>query len=109
MKKGGSQWFHISMLISNSQNFSDIINTLPVHLFPAILEGILFGGISSEGMVELETARHLDRIKKSLLYTTYNKILMEHYFPARAMTTAYIAVNGFHQFSSRLSKALITC
>jgi len=48
-------WFHLPMFILNSYGFSIIINTLHLHLFPVTLEGILFGGISSEEMVELET------------------------------------------------------
>lgn len=65
--------------------------------------------ISSKKMVELETVRYLHKTNKSLLYTTNNKILMEHYFPARATTTACIPVNVLPQFSLGLSKALISC
>lgn len=85
---------HLSMFILNSQNFSSVINTLSVCLFPAILEGTLFRGILSEKMVALETVRYLHRTYKSLLY---NKIPTEHYFPARATTIACIPVNVLHQ------------
>lgn len=61
--------------------------------------GILFWGTSSEKMLKLERARYLHRKNKSLIYTIYNKILMEHYFPARATIAAWIPVNVLHQFS----------
>ena len=97
------------MLILNSQNLSSITNALHTHLFLAILEGILFGGISSKERADLETVRYLHGKKKPLLYAIHNKILMEHYFPARDTTTARIPGNVFHRFSVGLSKALITC
>lgn len=97
------------MFLLNSQSFSSMNTTIYVHLFPDTLEAIFFGGVSPEEMVELETVKYLQGIDKSLLYALYNKILMEHYFPARATTTACTAANMFSQFSSGLSKALITC
>lgn len=83
------------MFMLKSQNLNVIINTLYVNPFPAILEGILSGGISFEEMIELETVRYLHRTSKSLLYTTNNKVLMVHYFPARATTTACIPLMCF--------------
>lgn len=107
--KRNTCWFHLPMFILKSQSFSSMIATLYVRLFPDTLEGIFFGGVSPEEMVELETVRYLQGINKSWLYALYNKILMEHYFPARATTRACTSVNMFSQFSSGLSKALITC
>lgn len=109
MKKRDTDWFHIPMFILKSQNFSSITNALSTHPFLAILEGILFGRISSKEMAEPETGRYLHRTNKSFLYTIHNKILMEHYFPARATMTARIPMNIFYRFSIGLSKALITC
>lgn len=46
------------------------INTVYVHLFLAILDGILFGGISSEEMVEQETDIYTGQINPYyILYT----------------------------------------
>lgn len=63
--KRNTCWFHLPMFILNSQSFSSMITTLYVRLFPDTLEGIFFGGVSPEEMVELETVRYLQGINKS--------------------------------------------
>lgn len=63
--KRNTCWFHLPMFILKSQSFSSMITTLYVRLFPDTLEGIFFGGVSPEEMVELETVRYLQGINKS--------------------------------------------
>lgn len=49
-------------------------------LFPDTLEGIFFGGVSIEEMVELETVRYLQGINKSWDFMLCTINTMEHYF-----------------------------
>lgn len=55
------------MVILRPQNFSGISNVLSVHLFLAILEGILLGGISSKETAELETDIYTGQINPSYI------------------------------------------
>lgn len=98
MKKRDTHWFHIFM---NSGK----INTVHVHLFLAILDGILFGAISSKEMVELDIVRYLHRTNKSLLYTIHNKknawnitslqeLLLQPAFPRMYFTVLYKTQQG---------------